>query len=121
MKEFTVTTIRERCNCGERIMHNNGGNYHAIFYVVGDTAVVSNTREFFDGDKPHYVVSDGQAIWVDYDPDCKSRWEYEEQTGLCVVTVEPTASNIEATEVWQTLQEFPDDFDVYENVYELPA
>lgn len=56
----------EPCNCGDRIMHNNGGNYHQT--VVEATAKVdcgtwkirynSDTSEWFAGDEPvHYFQS----------------------------------------------------------------
>jgi late competence protein required for DNA uptake (superfamily II DNA/RNA helicase) len=45
----------ERCNCGEIIRHNNGGNYHRrvwIYWVNGEFVVWwGNTKEWFPGDE----------------------------------------------------------------------
>ena len=66
-----TTLYREPCNCGDRVMHNNGGNYHAVGYVVvakdgeGRAAVViesTTTRETFPRDEFECLVWDGKAF-----------------------------------------------------------
>jgi|GEM_PF-4642355 len=60
MKKNTITLYAEPCDCGSRIRHNNGGNYHAVdqLHLIGDENSVyciileeTTTREGFPGDR----------------------------------------------------------------------
>jgi hypothetical protein len=57
IRRWRPTEIRGsgRCNCGDRIQHRNGGNYHPAVEIredQGDYAVsLVSTREIFPGDR----------------------------------------------------------------------
>lgn len=36
-KEQGYLNIHEPCDCGDRVRHNNGGNYHDIIYLKKDS------------------------------------------------------------------------------------
>jgi len=60
----TTALLEEPCNCGDRVMHHNGGNYHRRIrlhtLVTDDSYVVlledTTTREHFPGDNYQYLV-----------------------------------------------------------------
>jgi hypothetical protein len=65
MEKNTITLYAEPCDCGSRIRHNNGGNYHAIhrLHSLEDTNGVhclileeTTTREDFPGDEFEVLV-----------------------------------------------------------------
>lgn len=60
MEKNTITLYAEQCDCGSRIAHNNGGNYHKIhrMHLLEDANGVhciileeTTTREDFPGDE----------------------------------------------------------------------
>jgi hypothetical protein len=64
-----VELYREPCDCGNRILHNNGGNYHrlTLLHVFSSSdreawCVVlesTNTREDFPQDEHEHLILDG--------------------------------------------------------------
>jgi len=51
--------LRERCNCGDQVRHNNGGNYHEIIEITSDSAGYSirrtDTSDFSKWSEPHIM------------------------------------------------------------------
>jgi len=37
LEEQGEALLREPCDCGARIQHNNGGNYHELIYIKSDS------------------------------------------------------------------------------------
>jgi hypothetical protein len=76
MEKNTITLYAEPCDCGSRIRHNNGGNYHAIhrLHSLEDTNGVhclileeTTTREDFPGDEFEVLgIRDGKFCLEDY-------------------------------------------------------
>lgn len=77
LKRNIIVLYREPCNCGDRIRHNNGGNYHAIdrLHLIGDDDSIycvileeTDTRESFPGDQYETLVfQDGKFRLEDND------------------------------------------------------
>ena len=59
LKKKVIEIYREECNCGLKIRHHNGGNYHAVhrLHLIVDDAIYcvilerTTTREDFPGDR----------------------------------------------------------------------
>jgi len=57
--EEVMIVARERCDCGDAIRHNNGGNYHNRAWVRYSTerrefiVTLGNSREWFPGDEEY--------------------------------------------------------------------
>ena len=82
-KVKTIDLYQEPCDCGDRILHNNGGNYHRITRTVtvrdgeGNAAVLienTTTRETFPRDDLDVLTFDSACCpswalvpqeWVD--------------------------------------------------------
>lgn len=70
LKDNVVELYREACDCGLKVKHNNGGNYHSIhkLHVIGDENSVycvvlerTTSRESFIGDQHEVLVfKDGE-------------------------------------------------------------
>ena len=61
IKVKKILVAEEPCDCGVKIRHNNGGNYHKEIYVifVGNELVCwrfTNTRERNDNDRRKLVI-----------------------------------------------------------------
>lgn len=84
-----IAKIREPCDCGSQIRHNNGGNYHERIEILKHTSNVGitkyyrldgDTREIFDNDK-QFLVDDGRKLWTTYFNTVNEANRYEEDTG----------------------------------------
>jgi len=65
-----VEVLREPCNCGFNIRHNNGGNYHEVLKLLefkGKLYMLStDTRELFDNDDLVMVEQEGKLKLVNF-------------------------------------------------------
>lgn len=77
--EYAQALWQEPCNCGDRIMHNNGGNYHTTLElcVANGYAVVyvSDTSESFPMDGEIFVTTTEDG-WDEYLAQYEQEYDY---------------------------------------------
>ena len=58
-------TIEEPCNCGNQVMHNNGGNYHDIIHLAkdgGQVFIMEDTTSELEAPAEWEICEDWQKV-----------------------------------------------------------
>lgn len=109
LKKNVIELYIGKCDCGEQIRHNNGGNYHAVvrLHIIKDEDGVycvileeTNTREDFPGDKYEILTFQGGVFRLE-----DEKWVEEHE----IVRIEGYSTRFrqgEAEIIWQNPEVF---------------